>query len=223
MQRHFEIELNKIQQELLRMGGIAENMVRDAVKSVLNRDGELAAGVIEQDTAVDTLENQIEQSCILFMARHQAAASDLRLLSIVLRINRDLERIADKSVNIAKRSLELLQHPPVKPFIDLARVTTIVQGMVQDSLDAFVNRDEVLAEAVRDRDSQVDEIYNHSVEELLELIGSQPILLRPGISILLLFRHLERIGDLAANMCEEVYYLVKGDVLRHKDTNNPSS
>ena len=215
MRRHFEVELKEIQQELLKMGGMAESMLRDAVESVLNRDGELASVVIQSDEQVDVLENEIEESCIRFIARHQPAASDVRFLSMVLTINHDIERIADKAVNIAQRSLELLEHPPVKPFIDLPRVAALVQEMAKDALDAFVNRDADLAEAVRARDYQVDELYNQTVQELLGRLSEDSTLLRPGISILLLFRHLERIGDLAANISEEVYYLVKGDVLRH--------
>ena len=215
MRRHFEVELKEIQQELLKMGGMAESMLRDAVESVLNRDGELASVVIQSDEQVDVLENEIEESCIRFIARHQPAASDVRFLSMVLTINHDIERIADKAVNIAQRSLELLEHPPVKPFIDLPRVAALVQEMAKDALDAFVNRDADLAEAVRERDYQVDELYNQTVQELLARLSDDSALVRPGISILLLFRHLERIGDLAANISEEVYYLVKGDVLRH--------
>ena len=215
MRRHFEVELKEIQQELLKMGGMAESMLRDAVESVLNRDGELASDVIQSDEQVDVLENEIEESCIRFIARHQPAASDVRFLSMVLTINHDIERIADKAVNIAQRSLELLEHPPVKPFIDLPRVAALVQEMAKDALDAFVNRDADLAEAVRERDYQVDELYNQTVQELLARLSDDSALVRPGISILLLFRHLERIGDLAANISEEVYYLVKGDVLRH--------
>ena len=215
MRRHFEVELKEIQQELLRMGGMAENMLRDAVESVLNRDGELASIVIQSDDQVNALENEIEESCIRFIARHQPAASDLRLLSMVFKINHDVERMADKAVNVAQRSLELLEYPPVKPFIDLPRVATIVRDMAKDALDAFVNRDADLAEAVRGRDDQVDEIYKHTVQELLLRLSDDSTLVRPGISILLLFRHLERIGDLAANISEEVYYVVKGDVLRH--------
>ena len=215
MRRHFELELKEIQQELLRMGGMAESMLHDAVDSVLNRDGELAADVIRRDEQVDILENEIEESCIRLIARHQPAASDVRLLSMVLTIIHDVERMADKAVNIAQRSLELIEHPPVKPFVDLPRIAGIVQEMAKDALDALVNRDADLAEAVRERDYQVDEIYNQTAQELLARLSEDTALLRPGISILLLFRHLERIGDLAANISEEVYYLVKGDVLRH--------
>lgn len=215
MQRHFELELRELQQKLLRLGGLAEDMLRRAVESVLNRDGELAQQVIDNDDEADALENEIEEYCIQLIALHQPAASDVRFLTMAMKINRDLERMADKSVDIAQRCLELMQNAPVKPFIDLPRVAGIVQEMVNDTLDAFVNRDAVLAQEVRERDKQVDAIYDQTLRELLTYMIERPELIRPGISTLLLFRHLERIGDLAANIGEEVYYLVEGDVIRH--------
>ena len=190
-------------------------MLRRAVESVLNRDVGLAHAVIDDDDEADALENEIEEYCIQLIALHQPAASDVRFLTMAMKINRDLERMADKSVDIAQRSLELMQDAPVKPFIDLPRVAGIVQEMVKDSLDAFVNRDAVLAQEVRERDEQVDAIYDQTLRELLTYMIERPELIRPGISTLLLFRHLERVGDLAANIGEEVYYLVEGDVIRH--------
>lgn len=215
MQRRFELELRELQQKLLRLGGLAEDMLHRAVESVLNRNGELAQEVIDNDDEADALENEIEEYCIQLIALHQPAASDVRFLTMAMKINRDLERMADKAVDIAQRCLELMQNAPVKPFIDLPRVAGIVQEMVKDSLDAFVNRDAVLAQEVRERDKQVDAIYDQTLRELLTYMIERPELIRPGISTLLLFRHLERIGDLAANIGEEVYYLVEGDVIRH--------
>ena len=217
MQRHFELELKELQQKLLRLGGIAESMIRQAVTSVLNRDEKLARTIIANDDAADALENEIEEYCIQLIARHQPAASDLRFLTMVMRMNYNLERIADKGVDIAQRGLELIQYPPVKPYVDLPRVADIVQNMVKDALDAFVNRNAALAQEVRNRDDEVDAIYDQTLQELLIILTDQPRLLRPGISILLLFRHLERIGDLATNIGEEVYYLVEGNVIRHSD------
>jgi len=217
MQRRFELELKELQQKLLRLGGIAESMIRQAVTSVLNRDEKLARTIIANDDAADALENEIEEYCIQLIARHQPAASDLRFLTMVMRMNYNLERIADKGVDIAQRGLELMQYPPVKPYVDLPRVADIVQNMVKDALDAFVNRNAALAQEVRNRDDEVDAIYDQTLQELLIILTDQPKLIRPGISILLLFRHLERIGDLAANIGEDVYYLVEGDVIRHSD------
>ncbi|MDE0186062.1 MAG: phosphate signaling complex protein PhoU [Candidatus Poribacteria bacterium] len=216
MQRRFELELSELQQKLLVLGGLAEDMLHRAVESVLNRNGELAQAVIDSDDQADALENEIEEYCIQLIALHQPAASDVRFLTMAMKINRDLERMADKAVDIAQRCLELMEHAPVKPFIDLPRVARIVQEMVKDTLDAFVNRDAILAQEVRERDKQVDAIYDQTLRELLTYMIERPELVRPGISTLLLFRHLERIGDLAANIGEEVYYLVEGDVIRHQ-------
>lgn len=216
MQRRFELELSELQQKLLVLGGLAEDMLHRAVESVLNRNGELAQAVIDSDDQADALENEIEEYCIQLIALHQPAASDVRFLTMAMKINRDLERMADKAVDIAQRCLELMEHAPVKPFIDLPRVAGIVQEMVKDTLDAFVNRDAILAQEVRERDKQVDAIYDQTLRELLTYMIERPELVRPGISTLLLFRHLERIGDLAANIGEEVYYLVEGDVIRHQ-------
>ena len=215
MQHNLQSELEELQRKLLRLGGMAESMLRRAVTSVLNRDAELAHAVIQEDDEADALEIEIEEQCIQLIGRHQPAASDLRFLVMVLKINRNIERMADKSVDIAQRSLELIGHPPVKPFTDLPRVGAIVQEMVKDALDAFVKRDVVLAKAVRIRDDEVDAIYDATLQELLTILTNDPKLIRPGISILLMFRHLERIGDLASNIGEEVYYLVEGDVIRH--------
>ena len=215
MQHNLQSELEELQRKLLRLGGMAESMLRRAVTSVLNRDADLAHAVIQEDDEADALEIEIEEQCIQLIGRHQPAASDLRFLVMVLKINRNIERMADKSVGIAQRSLELIGYPPVKPFTDLPRVVAIVQEMVKDALDAFVKRDAVLAKAVRIRDDEVDAIYNATLQELLTILTDDPKLIRPGISILLMFRHLERIGDLASNIGEEVYYLVEGDVIRH--------
>lgn len=217
MQHYLESELTALQHQLLKMGGIAENMLRDAVQSVLNRDEELALRVIAVDDTVDKLENEIEAKCIQLIARHQPVAFELRYLTMALKVNRNIERLADKCVSIARRSLELLAYPPMQTFVDLPSVTRLIQEMVKDALDALVHRNAELAKELRERDNQVNTIYEQMVRELCAILTNQPQLIQSGISILLLFRHLERVGDLAANIGEEVYYLVKGEVIRHSD------
>ncbi|RKU06910.1 phosphate transport system regulatory protein PhoU [Candidatus Poribacteria bacterium] len=218
MQHYLESELKALQHQLLKMGGIAENMLRDAVESVLNRDEDLAQRVIEADDTVDILENEIEARCIQLIARHQPVAFELRYLTMALKVNRNIERLADKCVSIARRSIELLASPPMQPFVDLPSVTHLIQGMVQDALDALVHRDAELARELRERDSKVNAAYEQMVRDLCSILASQPQLIQSGISVLLLFRHLERVGDLAANIGEEVYYLVEGEVIRHSGT-----
>ena len=208
-------EIKDLQHELLEMAGLAEQMLRQAIESVLTRDEALAQIVIDTDDKVDRFENEIESSCIQLIALHQPVASELRFLTMVIKISHNIERLADKCVAIAKRSIELLEYPPVKPFVDLPYVAQLIQTMVKDVLDAFVNRNAELALEIRERDDEVNEIYEKMLRELLTILSEHPRLISPGISILLLFRHLERVGDLAANIGEEVYYLVKGDIIRH--------
>ena len=208
-------EITGLQHKLLEMAGLAEQMLRQAIESVLTRDDALARLVIATDDQIDQLENEIESSCIQLIALHQPVATELRFLTTAMKVNHNIERIADKSVAIAKRSIELLEYPPVKPFVDLPYAAQVIQSMVKDVLDAFVNRNAEGALEIRERDNEVDEIYERMLHELLTILSEHPKLIQPGISLLLLFRHLERVGDLAAHIGEEVYYLVKGDVIRH--------
>ena len=213
-----QAEIRTLQHKLLEMAGLAEQMLRQAIESVLTRDEALARIVIDTDDTIDQFENEIESSCIQLIALHQPVASELRFLMMVMKISHNIERLADKSVAIAKRSIELLEYPPLKPFVDLPHAAQVIQTMVKDVIDAFVNRNADLALEIRERDHEVDEIYDRMLHELQTILSEHPKLIQPGISLLLLFRHLERVGDLAANIGEEVYYLVKGDVIRHSDT-----
>lgn len=215
MQHYLETELKALQHQLLKMGGIAETMFRDAVQSVLNRDEELALRVIAVDDTVDKLENDIEARCIQLIARHQPVAFELRYLVMAQKVNRNIERLADKCVSISRRSIELISYPPMPSIVDLPSATQLIQEMVNDALDALVNRNAKLARELRERDIKVNELYQQMVDELYSLLTDQPQLIKPGFSLLILFRHLERVGDLAANIGEEVYYLVKGEVIRH--------
>lgn len=219
MQNRLETELKSLQYQLLNMGGIAENMLQDAVESVLNRDENLAQGVIALDDSVDKLENEIEEKCIHIIARHQPVAFELRFLTMTLKVNQNIERLADKCVSIARRSIELIEYPPFQPFVDLPSVCGVIQKMVKDSLDSLVLRDAELAKKLRERDNEVDEIYEQTLSDMYVMLSRHPENIQAGISMLLLFRHLERVGDLAVNIGEEVFYLIKGEVLRHSNTN----
>ena len=212
-----QAEIKILQHKLLEMAGLAEQMLRQAIESVLERDETLAHIVIDTDDTIDQFENEIESLCIQLIALHQPVAFELRFLTMVMKISHNIERLADKSVAIAKRSIELLEYSPVKPFVDLPRAAQVIQTMVKDVIDAFVNRNAELALEIRERD-EVGEICDRMLHELQTILSEHPKLIQPGISLLLLFRHLERVGDLAANIGEEVYYLVKGDVIRHSNT-----
>lgn len=218
MQHYLDSELKTLQHQLLTMGGIAENMLRNAAQSVLNRDEELAHRVIVADDTVDKLENEIEAKCIHLIARHQPVAFELRYLTMTMKVNRNIERIADKCVSIARRTIELLKYPPLQPFVDLSSITLLIQEMVKDALDALVNRNAELARELQVRDSKVNACYEQMYQELCTLLSDKPQHIPSGLSHLLIFRHLERVGDLAVNIGEEVYYLVEGEVIRHLDS-----
>ena len=166
-----EHEITGLQHKLLEMAGLVEQMLRQAVESVLTRDKALAQLVVDTDDKIDLLENEIESSCIQLIALHQPVATELRFLTTAMKVNHNIERIADKSVAIAKRSIELLEHPPVKPFVDLPYAAQVIQLMVKDVLDAFVNRDAEYALKIRERDSEVDEIYEKMLNELLTILS----------------------------------------------------
>ena len=217
MQNYLETELKTLQHQLLKMGGIAENMLRDAIQSVIDRDADLATRVIAIDDTVDKLENTIEARCIQLIATHQPVAFELRFLTMTLKVNRNIERIADKCVSIARRSLELMTYPPIKGTIDLQPLTQLIQRMVNDAFDALVHRNAKLAKELRERDNKVDEMNEKMMQDLCSILTDQSQLIQSGFRNLLLYRHLERIGDLAANIGEEIYYLVKGEVIRHSD------
>ena len=217
MQNYLESELKTLQHQLLKMGGIAENMLRDAIQSVIDRDADLATRVIAIDDTVDKLENEIEARCIQLIATHQPVAFELRFLTMTLKVNRSIERIADKCVSIARRSLELMTYPPLQGTIDLQPLTQLIQRMVNDAFDALVHRNAKLAKGLRKRDNKVDEIYEKMMQDLCSILTDQPQLIQSGFRNLLLYRHLERIGDLSVNIGEEIYYLVKGEVIRHSD------
>jgi phosphate transport system protein len=216
MQRHFDQELKELQDKLLLMGGMVENMLQKAVQSLLDRDEKLAQEVIDSDDEVDLLEVEIDEFCNRLIVLRQPAASDLRRITTAMSINRELERIADHSVSIAKRSIELLADPPVKPYIDLPHVTQIVQRMIKDSLDAFTNRDTKLAREVIVRDEQVDEIRDQVLRELLTYMMENTQVIRPAIRIILIFIYLERLADHATNICEEIVYMVEARIIKHQ-------
>lgn len=207
--RQFDLELKVFQQQLIALGSLAEHMVHDSVMSLLERNETLAKQTIEKDIEADQLDYDIKGKCILYTALHHPKASDLRLIAMAAYISHDLERIADKAVNISQRGLELIKYPPVKPYVDLPVMSDMVQKMVKDALDAFVNRDADLALDVARRDAEVDQIYGKTADELINFMEESNVI-RPAISLLLACRHLERIGDLAENIGEQVYYLIKG-------------
>ncbi len=213
--RHFEDELQHLQQLLLRMGGIVEQQIARAIESLVERDAELAEDVIHNDREVNQLDILIDEECLKVIALHQPAASDLRFITTALKVNTDLERIGDMAVNISQRALELNEEPMLKPYIDIPRMAKEAQQMVHTSLDSFVRRDTELAREVIESDDIVDSLAHQVYRELLSYMAEDPKTISRATRILLVSKHLERIADHATNIAEMVVFMVDGKMIRH--------
>ena len=214
-ERRLDQDLDRIRQSLLKMGGMVEGMVSKATQSLLERKIELSQEVIAGDRAVDQLEIEIDEVCHSVLAMKQPTAGDLRFLVAVMKINSDLERIGDSAVNIAQSVEQLSDQPPLKPYIDLPRMSQLVQTMVRQSLDAFVRRDAPLAIEVCKADDAVDGLYKQIFRELLTYMIEDPKTVSRALHLLLISRNLERIADHATNIAEDVIYYVEGRDIRH--------
>lgn len=167
MARHLDVEIGHIKQNLLKMAGLAERAIDKSVRALKERNAELAQEVIEEDGAINLAEIELENACFSLLARYQPVAADLRLIMATIKINNDLERIGDHAVNIAQKALMLIKAPELKPLIDLPYMANIVQRMLKDALDSFVNRDVAKARAVCENDEVVDALDEQIRRELL--------------------------------------------------------
>jgi phosphate transport system protein len=213
--RHFEGELQTLQQLLLRMGGLVEQQIARAIEALVERDSALAREVITRDREVNQLDILVDEECLKLIALHQPAASDLRLVTTAMKIDTDIERIGDMAVNICQRVLELNEEPILKPYIDIPRMAKEAQGMVRNSLDAFVQRNTDWASDVIDRDDVVDALAHQVYRELLSYMAEDPRTISRATRILLISKYLERIADHATNIAEMVVFMVDGRMIRH--------
>jgi phosphate transport system protein len=213
--KQFDTELNEIREKLLEMGGKVEGMLANAMKSLIERDTELAQRTIIFDHEINQLEMEIDEKCLEVLARRQPAARDLRFITLALKIVTDLERIGDQCANIAKRSKELSQEPALKPYIDLPRMAQAASNMVKEALDAFVRGDDNLAIKVCQDDQVVDDLNEQIQRELLTFMMGDPSTISRAIKINHVSKCLERIADHATNVAEMVIFMVKGKDIRH--------
>jgi phosphate transport system protein len=215
MERHLDEELNELKGKLLGMAALAEGSISKAIKALVERDKKLADEVIKSDDAINMLDIEVDDHCLKLLALKQPAATDLRFIASAMKINSDLERIGDLSVNIAQRALDLMTQPLLKPLIDIPRMAQLSQKMVKDSLDAFVNRNAELAQNVCLRDDEVDQLNRQIFRELLTFMMEDAKTITRCVDLLLVGRHLERIADHATNIGEDVFYMVKGKSMKH--------
>lgn len=214
--KQYEEELRDLRADLVKMGGLVERQIADAVDSLVNRDSSQAREIIARDTEVNRLDVQIDDHCIRLLALHQPAASDLRFITTGLKITTDLERIGDNAVNICERAIELNDEPILKPYIDIPRMAQIAQEMLKASIDAFVGGDVDLAQSVIERDDEVDQLNYQIYRELLSYMAEDPTSIGRATRILFVSKYLERIADHATNIAEMVVYMVQGRNVRHQ-------
>lgn len=215
MNTHFEEELKSLKEQLVRMAGTVEQMIADTVTALKERTESPIEKVFEAEKVVNQMQLDIDDKAVKMIALHQPTASDLRFLITAIKINSELERIGDQSINIVETTRELLKQPQLKPLIDIPRMAEISSAMLKDSIDAFINQDTALAKNVCERDDQVDTLKDQILRELLTYMIGDPTTISRALSLILIARNLERIGDHATNIGEEVIFMVQGKDIRH--------
>ncbi len=218
-------ELSDLKERLLTMGSVVEAQVARSIKSLVDRDNDLARKVIDADHEVNRMEVEIDEECIRLLALRQPEAGDLRFITTAMKIVTDIERIGDLAVDVSERALELNEEPILKPYIDIPRMAKAARNMLKEALDAFVNRNSELAWSVLDEDDFVDELNKQIFRELLTFMIEDPHSISRAIRITYISKYLERIADHATNIAEMVVYLVEGRIIRHMDNQqaNPPS
>ena len=212
---HFREELEALQGRLLEMGGLAEERVRAAVQGLVTRDPSLFEKVLLGDEPINQLHIEIDNRCFRLLALHQPMATDLRAIVAAVKINTDLERVGDLAVNVAEAGTRYITHPPVKKLIDIPTMGDIAQSMLRDALDAYVKRDTRLAQQVLNEDDRLDALKTQVFRDLLTHMLKDQSTVEPSLDLILVSRHLERIGDHATNIAEDVIFMVTSLDVRH--------
>jgi len=220
--REYEAELRRLHEQLLLMGARVEDMIAASMRALTQRDSELARRTIDHDHQVNRLEVEIDELCLRILAKRQPVASDLRFITIALKLVTDLERIGDLVVNICERVIELNLEPTLKPYVDLPKMAETVRAMVRDALDAFVAADAARAREVIDRDRTIDAYYAQIFRELLTYMMEDPRNIYRAIRAQSIAKYLERIGDHATNLAEMVVFMVGGKDIRHLGSQEPT-
>jgi phosphate transport system protein len=213
--RLIEDNLNLLRDKLLIMGGAAEKAIMLSMRALIERDAELAERVIREDDAIDQMELEIDQMCVDVLVLKQPAAGDLRFVVSVARTAPTVERIADHAVNIAKHTLSLNNEPEIDARIDLSAMAKVVQEMLVDGLDAFTSGDPERARATIARDDEVDALYDRLYGQVIEAMKRDSSTVSRGAEWLFVLKHLERIADYVTNICEQIVYMARGQVIKH--------
>jgi len=212
---HIAREMEKLKKRILTLGADVEETLQLAVQSLEKMDGSLAQQIVDSDDRIDQQEVDLEEECLKVLALHQPVANDLRFIVSILKINNDLERIADLAVNISERTLDLLKGERIAVPFEFSKMAKMVYEMVKKSLDSLVNLDHRQAREVISLDDEVDALHHQSYALVIEQIRKNPAHIESLISYLVVSRYLERIADQATNIAEDVLYLIQGVIVRH--------
>jgi phosphate transport system protein len=207
------IELRKL---LVELATLVEHMINNSISGLVKRDQALLDEVIQVDEPkANDLDIRLDELCTALIAQYQPMARDLRTILMVFKMNEDLERMADHTVNISQSGLRLLETPAVKPLIDIPEMAAVAAQMVTDSITAFINEDKALATLVCERDNIIDSLRDKTFQELIELMRADPANIQRCLDLMRIARNLERIADLSTNLCEEVIFIVEGKIVKH--------
>ncbi len=218
MKEHFSEKLEDLRRNLILMGGEVERQIQHAIEALTEVDAKKAADVIAADAEIDRMEMVVEEQAVQLLALQQPVAVDLRFLVAALKINNDLERIGDHAVNIAEGAERLAGQKPFKPFIDINYMAEVAMTMLKQSLDAFVNRDASLAKQVIKKDDILDDKNISIIRELLTYMAEYPNLITYCLELISVSKNLERVGDLASNICEDTIYMAEARWVKHHAT-----
>ncbi|MGI5859643.1 MAG: phosphate signaling complex protein PhoU [Tepidanaerobacteraceae bacterium] len=210
-------DLDELNQDILKMGGIIEQQIYEAVECLINKDRDLAETVIKRDDQVDGLQQVIEDKSVRLVIRQQPIAKDLRAIFVGIKLVTDLERISDIAVNIARIANRIIDQQYIKPLIDIPRMAKIAQTIVRVALDSYVSRDINMAESLFDMEEEIDHLYSQIFRELLVIMMENPRTISQATQLLMVARHLERIGDHSTNIGEMVVYLETGKRIKLND------
>jgi phosphate transport system protein len=221
--RHFDVELDQLRQRLVMMATKVEMLINHSIEAIRKRDAAAAEAALPMDKEIDLMEIEIEEAAISLIARYQPAAGDLRFLVGAIKINNDLERIGDHGVNIAQSAALLAGRPDVKVLAEIPWMAGLAVSMLRDSLDSFISGDLEKAREVCTRDDQVDELKDQILRIVLTYMLEKPDFISYGMTLILVARNLERIGDLATDISEEAIYIHQGKVIKHGVDQQPES
>ena len=214
----YEEELALLNRKLLEMASLVESMIAKSIKALREGNMILAQEVISTDEQVNAMEIEIDNLCVKILALYQPEAKDLRTVTMIMKVNNDLERIGDHASSISRMALFLADYPPIKPLVDIPKMADKAMEMLRESLDAFIRRNAKLAVVVCQKDDEVDNYEPQIVRELITFIMSDPSMLNLALRYIYVARHIERVADLATNIAEDAYYIATGEVLKHQHT-----